>query len=242
MLRGYRDIAKRIDPQLLHLFGKSPRLTYGVSPVPAYAEKSQTTAYYEPGSPRTGRANFFANTYDLKARPKWEMEALTLHEAVPGHHLQIALALEPDVLPFRRYGVYTAYIEGWGLYSESLGDELGLYQDPYSKFGQLTLRNVARDSAGRRYRHAFAGLEPPAGHRLFRGSTGQDHEPGITVEVDRYIVWPGQALAYKIGQLKITGLREEAKRQLGEKFDIRHFHDVVPWQWCGATRHARGAG
>ncbi len=140
LLREYRDIAKRADPELMKLFGKLPRTPYGVIPVPSYAEKSQTTAYYQRGSVEAGRpGNFFANTYALDTRPRWEMEALTLHEAVPGHHLQLALQDELEDVPwFRRVGGYTAFVEGWGLYSESLGVEMGFYQDPYSKFGQLT--------------------------------------------------------------------------------------------------------
>ena len=140
LLREYRDIAKRADPELMKLFGKLPRTPYGVIAVPAYAEKSQTTAYYQGGSVAAGRpGNFFANTYALDTRPRWEMEALTLHEAVPGHHLQLALQEELEDVPwFRRMGGYTAFVEGWGLYSESLGVEMGFYQDPYSKFGQLT--------------------------------------------------------------------------------------------------------
>ncbi len=228
LLRGYRDIAKRIDPQLIHLIGKLPRLPYGVLPVPTYAEKSQTTAYYEPGSPDSGRAGyFFANTYNLKSRPKWEMEALTLHEAVPGHHLQIALAQELENVPeFRRFGFYTAFVEGWGLYAESLGGAIGLYEDPYSKFGQLTyemwraIRLVVDTGM-----HSM-GWSRQQAIDYFKEYTGKT-EHDITVEVDRYIVWSGQALAYKIGQLKITELRENAKKQLGDKFDIRRFHDVV---------------
>ena len=140
LLREYRDIAKRADPELMKLFGKLPRTPYGVIPIPTYAEKSQTTAYYQRGSVKAGRpGNFFANTYALDTRPRWEMEALTLHEAVPGHHLQLALQDELEDVPwFRRVGGYTAYTEGWGLYSESLGVEMGFYKDPYSKFGQLT--------------------------------------------------------------------------------------------------------
>src|SRR5437773_8531155 len=140
LVRAYRDIAKRADPGLIKLFGKLPRLPYGVTTIPSFMAKSQTTAYYQGGSLPAGRPGyFFVNTYDLKSRPKWEMEALSLHEAVPGHHLQIALAQELDALPeFRRYGGYTAFVEGWGLYAEGLGPELGMYQDPYSKFGQLT--------------------------------------------------------------------------------------------------------
>jgi uncharacterized protein (DUF885 family) len=140
LLIAYRDICKRIDPELGRLFGKLPRLPYGVRPVPPHAQKSQTTAYYERGSTRTGRAGYFyANTHNLEARPRWEMEALTLHEAVPGHHLQIALAQELEGVPeWRKNDSYTAYVEGWGLYAESLGEELGLYQDLYQKFGKLT--------------------------------------------------------------------------------------------------------
>ena len=140
LVRAYRDIAKRIDPELPRLFGRLPRLTYGIATIPSYAAPSQTTAYYMPGSPDAHRPGmYFVNTYKLDARPIWEMEVLTVHEAVPGHHLQIALSQEMhDLPPFRRYTGYTAFTEGWGLYSESLGAELGLYRDPYSKFGQLS--------------------------------------------------------------------------------------------------------
>jgi uncharacterized protein (DUF885 family) len=228
LLAGYRDIAKRIDPELVKLFGTLPRLTYGVTPVPGYAEKSQTTAYYNAGSLRAGRPGYFyANTYDLKSRPKWEMEALTLHEAVPGHHLQTAIAAElEDVPEWRRYQGYGAYVEGWGLYAESLGGELGLYKDPYAKFGQLTyemwraIRLVVDTGM-----HAFGWTRERA-MDFFRQNAGKpEHE--ITVEVDRYIVWPGQALAYKVGELKIKELRAMAEKELGAQFDVRAFHDQV---------------
>jgi uncharacterized protein (DUF885 family) len=228
LLRASRDLAKRIDPELVRLFGTLPRLTYGVSPVPPYAERSQTTAYYQGGSPEAHRAGtYFVNTYNLPARPKWEMEALTLHEAVPGHHLQISLAEELQGVPeFRRYGGYTAFIEGWGLYSESLGDELGLYKDAYSKFGQLTYEmwraiRLVLDTGI----HTMGWTREQA-IDYFKANAGKA-EHDITVEVDRYIVWPGQALAYKIGELKIKELRAYAASTLGSKFDIRAFHDQV---------------
>lgn len=228
LLAGYRNISKRIDPELTRLFGKLPRLPYGVVAVPEYSEKTQTTAYYQPGSPEAHRSGYFyANTYDLAARPKWEMEALTVHEAVPGHHLQIAIAQELENVPnFRRHGGYTAFVEGWGLYSESLGPELGLYTDPYSKFGQLTyemwraIRLVVDTGM-----HSKGWTRDQA-IRYFKENAGKS-EHDIRVEIDRYIVWPGQALAYKIGELKIKELRALATRELGAKFDIRDFHDTV---------------
>lgn len=228
LLAGYRDIAKRADPEISKLFGKLPRSPYGIRPIPSYAEKSQTTAYYMPGSTDAGRPGYFyANTYDLSSRPIWEMEALTLHEAVPGHHLQLALADELEDVPnFRRKARYTAYIEGWGLYSESLGHMMGFYEDPYSHFGALTyemwraIRLVVDTGL-----HAKGWTRQQA-IDYFKENAGKS-EHDITVEVDRYIVWPGQALAYKIGQLKIMELRDSAQKELGDAFDIRSFHDTI---------------
>jgi len=228
LVTAYRDIAKRADPQLTHLFGVLPRLTYGVKVVPEHAAPSQTTAYYEPGSLVVGRPGwYFVNTYNLLARPKWEMEALSLHEAVPGHHLQIALAQEFAGLPdFRKHSGYTAYVEGWALYAESLGEEMDFYRDPYAKFGQLTyemwraIRLVVDTGM-----HSM-GWSRQQAIDFFRANSAKTDQD-ITVEVDRYIVWPGQALGYKIGQLKIRELRTRAGRELGPRFDIRTFHDAV---------------
>jgi uncharacterized protein (DUF885 family) len=228
LVRAYRDITKRIDPELPKLFGKLPRLPYGVSTIPSYSAPSQTTAYYQGGSPDAHRAGqYFVNTYKLDTRPIWEMEVLTSHEAVPGHHLQIALSQELEGIPeFRRYGGYTAFVEGWALYSESLGPELGLEKDPYSKFGQLTyemwraIRLVIDTGI-----HSF-GWSRQQALDYFKANSAKT-ENDITVEVDRYIVWPGQALAYKSGELEIKALRKYAEQELGSKFDIRAFHDQI---------------
>jgi uncharacterized protein (DUF885 family) len=228
LMMTYRDIAKRIDAELPRVFATLPRLPYGVDRIPSYAEKSQTTAYYQPGSPQAGRPGiFYANTYNLPARPKWEMEALTLHEAVPGHHLQIAIAQElEDVPEFRRWSGPTAFVEGWGLYAESLGEEMGFYADPYSKFGQLTYEmwravRLVVDTG----MHAL-GWSRQEAIDFFMANTGKA-EHDIVVEIDRYIVWPGQALAYKLGELKFKELRARAKDRLGDDFDLRTFHDAV---------------
>jgi len=228
LVNGYRIIAKRIDPGLAHLFGKLPRLPYGVCPIPDFKAPSQTTAYYQGGSPQAGRPGcYFVNTYNLHARPKWEMEALSLHEAVPGHHLQISLAQELENTPeFRKHAGYSAFVEGWALYSEGLGEDVGLYTDPYSKFGQLSYEmwravRLVVDTG----MHSMSWTREQA-IQFFKDNTGKTDQD-ITVEVDRYIVWPGQALAYKLGQLRIRELRADAERHLGAKFNIRAFHDAV---------------
>jgi uncharacterized protein (DUF885 family) len=226
LLAAYRDVCKRADAVLPSFFGKLPRLTYGVREVPSYAAPSMPTAYYSRGSLQAGRPGwFYANTFKLQTRPKWEMEALSLHEAVPGHHLQIALAQEiEDVPAFRNYTNYTAFIEGWGLYSESLGAEMGFYQDPYSRFGQYTYEiwraiRLVLDTGI----HLLNWDRQKAIDYFKENSGKQEHD--IVVEVDRYIVWPGQALAYKIGELKMKELREYAAQKLGALFDLREFHD-----------------
>jgi len=228
LVNGYRIVVKRIDPELAHLFGKLPRLPYGVCVIPEFKAPSQTTAYYEAGAPSAGRPGcYFVNTYNLHARPKWEMEALSLHESVPGHHLQISLAQELEGEPeFRKHVGYSAFVEGWALYSESLGEELGMYKDPYSKFGQLSYEmwravRLVVDTG----MHSMGWTREQA-IQFFKDNTGKTDQD-ITVEVDRYIVWPGQALAYKIGQLKIRELRAQAEARLGAKFDVRKFHDAM---------------
>ncbi len=228
LLQEYRDIAKRADPELMKVFGHLPRTPYGIIEIPSYAEKSQTTAYYQRGSVKAGRPGYFyANTYALDTRPRWEMEALTLHEAVPGHHLQLSIQAELEDVPwFRQQGSYTGYVEGWGLYSESLGEEMGFYKDPYSKFGQLTYEmwravRLVVDTG----MHHFGWSRQKAIDYFMANAPKQEHD--VIVEIDRYIVWPGQALAYKLGELKFKELRAFAVDELGEDFDIREFHDVA---------------
>jgi len=228
LVAGYSYIAKEADGGLPQLFAELPRTPYGVRVIPDYEAPAQTTAYYQPGAADGSRAGLFMiNTYKLDTRPKYEMEALTLHESVPGHHLQIARAQELKSLPdFRRNAGYTAYVEGWGLYAESLGSEMGFYADPYSKFGQLTYEmwracRLVVDTG----MHAF-GMTRQQAIDLMKENAAKT-ENDIIVEIDRYIVWPGQALAYKMGELKLKELRAKATKELGTRFDVRKFHNAV---------------
>ena len=228
LLEGYQAICKKADPELVKLFGVLPRMPYGVKPIPDYQAPASPTAYYYSGSKEGTRPGYFwANTYKIETRPKYEMEALSLHEAVPGHHLQISLAQELENVPeFRKHGGFTAFTEGWGLYSEKLGEEMGFYQDPYSKFGQLTYEmwracRLVVDTG----MHAFGWPREKAIKFMLDNTAKTEND--VTVEIDRYIAWPGQALAYKIGELKIRELRQKAEDALGEQFNIRDFHDIV---------------
>jgi uncharacterized protein (DUF885 family) len=228
LLAQYRDICKQVDGWMPKFFKTLPRQPYGVRPIPDFMAPSQTTAYYSGGDLRNAEAGYFyANTYALDQRPKYEMVALALHEAVPGHHHQVAVAKELQNVPaFRTELWFTAFGEGWALYSERLGIEMGLYDDPYSDFGRLlyemwrATRLVVDPGM-----HALGWSRPQAIQFMLENTALS--RLNIETEIDRYIAWPGQATGYKIGELEIRALRAQAEAALGQRFDLREFHDVV---------------
>jgi len=228
LFAAYEKTARGIEPQLPKLFGRLPKQSFGIRPIPATSAPSNTTAFYQPPSLDGARqGNYYVNLYKPESRPIWEIEALTAHESVPGHHLQIALSYELTGLPeFRRNAGYSAFVEGWALYAESLGYELGLYKDNFSKMGQLNydmwraVRLVVDTGM-----HQFKWTREQAIY-YFKQNTGKSNLD-IENEVDRYISWPGQALSYKLGQLRIQALRAKAEKALGDRFDIRAFHDQL---------------
>lgn len=228
LVQGYVDIKNRVNPELPRLFETLPKADYEVRPVEPFREKSAAGGSYQAASEDGSRPGiFYANAYDLKARPSWAMEALSLHEGNPGHHFQITLQREQKDLPkFRRFGGYTAYSEGWGLYAESLGPELGLYVDPYQYFGMLegelfrAIRLVVDTGL-----HSRGWTREQVLEYIEKNSATS--EARRVSETERYIAIPGQALAYKIGQLELLELRSRAQRELGERFDLRKFHTVI---------------
>jgi uncharacterized protein (DUF885 family) len=228
LLDAYRGYLDRMRPKLPQLFGRLPKATLVVMPVPAYIEKDQAAAYYEHGSPDGSRpGTVYVNTYQFETRSLADVEDRAYHEGLPGHHLQISIAQElTDVPEFRKYLGYTAYTEGWGLYAEQLGKDVGFYQDPYSDYGRLegdiwrAIRLVVDTGVHSKhwtrqqmvdYFHEHSAVE----------------ESGVQAEVDRYIAWPAQALGYKVGQLKFLELRAKAQQALGDKFNLSAFHDQV---------------
>ena len=228
LIEGYRQLKETVSPLLPKLFDVMPKADYEVRAVEPFREQSASGGSYSSAAPDGSRPGvFYANAYDLSARPKWAMEALSLHEAAPGHHFQIAIQQEMEELPrFRRFGGYGAYIEGWGLYAESLGKELGVYTDPYQYFGALNaelwraIRLVVDTGI-----HAKKWTREDVLNYMYANSAVK--EARAVSEAERYIAAPGQALGYKIGQLKIRELRDKAEKELGDKFNVKEFHNQI---------------
>ncbi len=228
LLEGYRALKSQVRARLPELFDVKPRADFEIRPVESFRAQAQASASYQPASPDGSRPGiFYVNTYDLKSRPKYSMQAIYLHEAEPGHHYQISIQQELKDLPkFRRFGGYTAFAEGWGLYAESLGRELGMYADPYDYVGALSAEiwraiRLVTDTG----MHAKGWTRQQAiDYMLANTAVGATD---AAAEIDRYIAWPGQALAYKLGELKIRELKARAQRQLGERFDVKAFHRQV---------------
>lgn len=228
LLEAYRAEAKDIDPRLVKEFGHLPRVPWGVAVIPADQAPNTFPAYSsEPAADGTRAAYMYVNLYKPESRPKYDIPALTCHEGRPGHALQISLAMEMIDLPqFRRFGYYNAYGEGWALYSETLCGEMGLYDDPYKEFGALSYQmwravRLVVDTGIHYY-----GMSREQAVQMFRENSALTDQ-NISTEVDRYIVWPGQALSYMIGEIKIQELRKRAEDKLGSNFNIRGFHDVI---------------
>jgi uncharacterized protein (DUF885 family) len=228
LLSGYRALREDVEKKSLNIFNAMPAADFEIRPVEPFREQSAAGGSYMSAAPDGSRPGvFYVNTYDMSARPMWAMESLYLHEAVPGHHFQISIQRELDELPrFRRFGGYTAFSEGWGLYAESLGKELGVYEDPYQYFGALaaelfrSIRLVVDTGL-----HAKGWTRQQVLDYMYANTAIK--EARAVSETERYIAIPGQALAYKIGQLKIAELRQNAEQALGEDFDVKAFHAQI---------------
>lgn len=228
LIAGFEKYLDKCNKKLPQFFGRLPKAKCIVKPIEEYREKDSPAAfYYSPDQDFTRPGIFYANAYKPELRPKYNMAALTVHEAVPGHHLQIALALEITGLPkFRKHSHFTAFTEGWGLYSERLGDEMGMYEDDLSRYGMLTYQawravRLVVDTGMH-----YLGWSRDKAIKFFQDNLSIT-EPEVIAEINRYIIWPGQALAYKIGQQEIERLRKECSKRLGSRFDIRSFHDEL---------------